>query len=151
MTNIHQPQPNTERKAWLGVLARSSESDLLERVEPFGRNPFEWLRKPESGLMMLRARAGNTGQPFNVGEMTITRCTLRLQSGEVGVGYVQGRSERKAELVAIADALLQSQRAAEVKARLLQPLREIVESRRELRKANAASTRVEFFTMVRGE
>ena len=47
---------------------------------------FEWLRWPETGAVMVRGRTSGTGAPFNLGEMTVTRCALRLAGGEVGHG-----------------------------------------------------------------
>ena len=52
----------------------------------------EWLRRPEIGPVMVRGRTGATGLAFNMGEMTVTRCSLRLQGGVVGHGFVQGRA-----------------------------------------------------------
>ena len=65
------------------------------------------MRGPETGLVMVRGRAGGSGSPFNLGEMTVTRCTVQLGSGTAGHAYIAGRDERQAELAAVADALLQ--------------------------------------------
>ncbi len=65
------------------------------------------LRGPEAGLVMVRGRTGGGGAPFNLGEMTTTRCTVRTDAGFVGHAYVAGRDERLAEVAALADALLQ--------------------------------------------
>src|SRR5262245_56280426 len=102
--------------------------------------PFTWLRAPESGLAMVRARAGGTGAKFNLGEMTVTRCALRLESGAVGVAYIAGRSHRKAELAALADAWLNTPEARErVERELIEPLRVRLEAEaaRQQRKAQA--------------
>jgi len=134
------------RKEWLGLLARAP----LEMLEASARDlaiPFAWLRRPETGLVMVRARAGGSGEKFNLGEMTITRCALRLEGGASGVAYVQGRSHRKAELAALADARLQSgcARTRELVERVRAHL--AGEALRMQRKAQA--TRVEFFTLAR--
>jgi alpha-D-ribose 1-methylphosphonate 5-triphosphate synthase subunit PhnG len=145
---------NKERRDWMELLARAP----LAALENWMRGEGEggalpgriWLRKPETGLAMLRARAGGAGERFNLGEMTLTRCTLRLETGEVGVAYVRGRSQRKAELAAFADALLQSAAwGAAVRRRLIEPLRVRLdaETARDRRKAQA--TRVEFLTLAR--
>ena len=110
-----------------------------------------WLRRPESGAVMLRGRAGAVGAPFNLGEMTVTRAALRLATGEVGHAWVQGRDKRKATLAALADALMQTEAAERVETAILAPLREEAEARRTARASRAAATRVEFFTLVRGE
>lgn len=145
---------NKERRAWMELLARAPLATLEDWMRGEGEGgslPGRiWLRKPETGLAMLRARAGGAGERFNLGEVTLTRCTLRLETGEVGVAYVRGRSQRKAELAALADALLQSAAwGAAVRRRLIEPLhaRLDAETARDRRKARA--TRVEFLTLAR--
>jgi alpha-D-ribose 1-methylphosphonate 5-triphosphate synthase subunit PhnG len=99
---------------------------------------------------MVRSRIGGSGERFNVGEMTVTRCALRTASGEVGVAYIQGRSHRKAELAALADALLQSPEWSEtVMRRLVNPLRAHLATEGERVRRKAQATRVEFFTLAR--
>src|SRR5262245_990238 len=99
---------------------------------------------------MLRGRIGGTGAKFNVGEMTVTRCALRLEHGAAGVGYVQGRSARKAELVAIADAMLQLPGfLQEVQASLITPVRARLQADAERARRKVQATRVEFFTLAR--
>ncbi|MGI1663642.1 phosphonate C-P lyase system protein PhnG [Palleronia sp. KMU-117] len=142
----------TPRQRWMGVLAKAPEA-ALDRLWPdLGAEPaFDWLRAPEVGTVMVRGRAGGTGAAFNLGEMTVTRCSLRLATGEVGHAYVQGRSREKARRAAIADALMQSPRAAEVEARLVAPLAAAQTRAKDARAARAAATKVDFFTMVRGD
>jgi alpha-D-ribose 1-methylphosphonate 5-triphosphate synthase subunit PhnG len=138
-----------DRKAWIGLLARAPAARLAELMPTLP--PHSFLRPPEIGAVMVRGRIGGTGSAFNLGEMTVTRCALRLSSGEVGHAYVQGRSREKARRAAIADALMQSPRAAEVEARLIAPLSAALSQAKDARAAKAAATKVEFFTMVRGE
>ena len=138
-----------ERRDWMGLLARAPQA-LLESwaaCQPSRR--FSWLRRPETGLVMIRGRAGGTGAQFNVGEMTITRCALKLEGGFVGVAYVQGRSSRKAEIAALADALLQSPEAADVQRNLLEPARKRLDAEAAKRDRQVQATRVEFFTLAR--
>lgn len=115
------------------------------------RPEFNWLRAPEVGGVMVRGRMGGTGAPFNVGEMTVTRCSLVLKDGTVGHGYVQGRSKPKAEAAALIDALMQTAAADRVQRDVLSPLADHVAGAKVKRAAKAAATKVEFFTMVRGE
>src|SRR5262245_63738592 len=75
--------------------------------------PYRMVRWPETGLVMVRGRAGGTGTRFNLGEMTVTRCAVQLEGGAVGVAYVRGRDRRHAELVALFDALLQDPKRRE--------------------------------------
>lgn len=143
---------NDERKAWMSLLAKAPATELARLWEAFGAEPgHAWLRAPEAGGVMVRGRAGATGAPFNLGEMTVTRCSLKLESGEVGHGYVQGRDKGHARQAALVDALMQTGEAAEVRAAILDPLAEAQETARAARAAKAAATKVDFFTMVRGE
>lgn len=142
----------SDRQGWMGLLARAPEGRVAQLLDSCGGRPaFDWLRQPEVGSVMVRGRAGATGAPFNLGEMTVTRCSLRLSGGTVGHGYVQGRSRASAEAAALTDALMQTDRAAEIEAAVLTPLAEEEAARKTARAAKAAATRVEFFTMVRGE
>ena len=113
--------------------------------------PHAMLRPPEIGAVMTRGRTGATGAPFNLGEMTVTRCSLRLASGEVGHAYVQGRDRAKAHQAALLDALMQTERAADMRRDILEPLRRARDDARLARAEKAAATRVDFFTLVRGE
>ncbi len=140
---------NPERREWMGILARAP-LELLERWHAGAGPPaHRWLRRPETGLVMVRGRAGGSGEQFNLGEMTVTRCALRLESGESGVAYVQGRSHRKAALAALADALLQSASGESVLRNLLSPVRAVLEEERATMQRKAQATRVEFFTLAR--
>lgn len=109
------------------------------------------LRPPEIGAVMVRGRAGAKGAPFNLGEMTVTRATVRLQDGSVGHGHVQGRSKDAALTAALIDALCEAGEVATLEAAILAPLRSEREGKRQTRAAKAAATKVEFFTMVRGD
>lgn len=141
-----------ERAGWMSLLAKAPRDTLLEAAVHYGELPsFTWLRKPETGLAMVRARAGGTGGQFNLGEMSITRCALRLASGEMGVAYVGGRDKRHAELAAIFDALMQSGARDAVQANVLQPIEQTLAQRQRQALSEAQATKVEFMTMVRGE
>lgn len=138
------------RRNWLGVLARAWPADIEEFAGAFiGSLDFEWLRRPQVGLVMVRGRAGGTGCLFNLGEMTLTRCSVRLRDGQIGHGFAQGRQNRQAQSAAIFDALFQ-QRPALV-ALVIEPLQAKETERRVERRRKAAATKVDFYTMVRGE
>ncbi|MGR1582822.1 phosphonate C-P lyase system protein PhnG [Thalassobius sp. S69A] len=140
------------RKGWMSLLAKAPAAQVAALAERVPDWPdFEWLRLPQVGGVMVRGRAGAIGAPFNLGEMTVTRCAVRLGSGQVGHGYVQGRDKTHAQQAALIDALMQTGRADEMRASVLQPLAEAQEHTRQTRAAKAAATRVDFFTMVRGE
>ena len=140
------------RQRWMGLLARAPAARLAELLAASGEAPAHaWLRVPETGGVMVRGRAGGTGAPFNMGEMTVTRCALRLETGEVGHGYVQGRDKAHAERAALVDALMQGPKAEALREAVIAPLAEAEAASRRERAAKAAATKVEFFTMVRGE
>ena len=139
------------RKGWMSLLAKAPEEMLGQLWASAGIEvTHEWLRPPETGAVMVRGRAGGTGAPFNLGEMTVTRCALRLEAGQVGHAYVAGRSREKARIAALCDALMQDEdRAASVRDGVLMPLVQSVEKARETLAAKAAATKVEFFTLAR--
>jgi alpha-D-ribose 1-methylphosphonate 5-triphosphate synthase subunit PhnG len=142
-----------QRREWMSTLARSSRDEIANVwTESTRALEFNWLRKPHTGLVMIRARAGGTGSPFNLGEMTVSRCALQLACGTVGHGYVQGRDHKHAELAAKLDALLQKEEQRDtLLSTVIAPLRQLQAQRRQESSRKAATTRVEFFTMVRGE
>ena len=144
----------TARQIWMGVLARARPQRLAELFPDLP--PHDLLRPPEIGAVMVQGRIGATGQPFNLGEMTVTRCALRLGSGIVGHGHVQGRDTGHARRAASLDALLQEGGGAaegtyHSAATILRQLQQEEALRRSDRAARAAAARVEFFTVVRGE
>lgn len=149
--------PNSDhiqaRKRWMGVLARTALDTLEDRYAALSPLPkHAILRKPETGLVMVQGRANGTGQKFNAGEMTVTRCSVRMPSGTIGHAYVAGRSRRHAELAAIFDALLQEpDHASEIEENLITPSEYALAEARARRQRKAAATKVDFFTMARGE
>ena len=137
------------RQVWMGFLARARPARLARLFPDLPEHGF--LRAPEVGAVMVRGRMGGVGQPFNLGEMTITRCSLRLAGGAVGHAHVQGRDKAHATRAAVIDALMQTDRADSLRAEVLNPLAAGENSHRGTLAAKAAATRVEFFTLVRGE
>ena len=140
----------------MALLASAEPSDLENYTDrlPSGLR-YSFLRRPETGLLMMQARAGNTGTRFNLGEATATRCVISLQSPEggsvEGFALILGRNGRHAELAAVYDALLQTAAAPELEQGLLPLLSGKKQDALE-RKNNATErTKVDFFTMVRGE
>jgi alpha-D-ribose 1-methylphosphonate 5-triphosphate synthase subunit PhnG len=102
--------------------------------------------------VMLRGRIGGDGAPFNLGEATVSRAAVRLASGEVGFGYTLGRDREKAGLIALCDALIQTdQFAGAVETQVLAPLRVRIDADRQRKAAETAATKVDFYTLVRGE
>jgi len=154
----NDPAPeHAARRRWMSVLAKASVAELEQAIASVRDTPgevpaYRLIRRPEVGMTMVRARAGGTGRAFNLGEMTMTRCTLRTDDGLVGTSYVAGRSQRHAELAALFDALLQDpERQSQVMALVIDPLARTQDLRRNRRVERSAATRVDFFTVVRGE
>lgn len=141
------------RQRWLAVLARASTAELEAlrgHLEPL--QEVQVLRRSETGMVMLRARVGGTGEAFNLGEASVTRCALRLGDSPLGVGYTLGREQRKAELIACFDARLQQAGYREALLNtVVEPLAVQQKAMQTQRGREAASTKVEFYTMVRGE
>jgi len=140
-----------QRKRALDVLAAAPAKALAERWAAFGDQPaHQRIRGPETGLVMVRGRAGGGGAPFNLGEATVSRASVRIVTGEVGHGYCLGRDLDKAEVIAVIDALRQRD-AARVDAEIIMPLEALGAERDDVRAEETAATRVDFFTMVRGD
>lgn len=139
------------RKAALDVLAAAPSRALAELWDRWADKPAHTrVRGPEVGLIMVRGRAGGGGAPFNLGEASVVRASVRIASGEVGHGYCLGRDMAKAEAIAVIDALWQRDAAA-VDAAIIEPLRALAASADQQRRDESAATRVDFFTMVRGD
>lgn len=159
MPSRHTPAPTVEqtaerraRQRWMSVLAKADFADLDALWTNLPAKPtWTVVRAPEVGMVMARGRAGGTGQRFNLGEVSVTRCAVQLDHGAVGFGYVMGRNRRHAELAAALDAMLQTpSRRDALERAIIAPLALRLEQRRSERARKAAATKVEFFTMVRG-
>jgi alpha-D-ribose 1-methylphosphonate 5-triphosphate synthase subunit PhnG len=137
----------------MSVLAQAPVGEVEAHWRAVTNQPaYRMLRWPETGLCMVRGRAGGTGTRFNVGEMTVTRCAVQLDGGAVGLAYIRGRDRRHAELAALFDALLQDPAWREALDRaVVTPLAAAQAARRHAAAERVAPSRVEFFTMVRGE
>lgn len=139
------------RQEAMGVLSHATSGRLGELWGAWADKPgFHRVRGPETGLVMVRARAGGGGNPFNLGEATVTRATVRLETGEVGHAYCLGRDGNQAVQAALFDALWQRDPAM-VETQVLAPLRAEAAGADKHRRDETAATRVDFFTMVRGD
>lgn len=136
------------RREWLSLLARTAPERLAAVLPELPGHDL--LRAPETGTVMVQGRVSATGAPFNIGEMTVTRCSVALSCGAVGHGHVQGRSRDHARRAAVIDALMQTDAATRLTP-LLTALRSDAQTAAATRAAKAAATRVEFFTLQRGE
>jgi alpha-D-ribose 1-methylphosphonate 5-triphosphate synthase subunit PhnG len=144
-------QQDLSRKAVLDVLAAAPAKALAELWDRWADKPtYTRVRGPEVGLVMVRGRAGGGGAPFNLGEATVSRASVRIVTGEVGHGYNLGRDLAKAEVIAIIDALWQRD-PARVEAEIIAPLQALAVAADRKRRDESAATKVDFFTMVRGD
>jgi alpha-D-ribose 1-methylphosphonate 5-triphosphate synthase subunit PhnG len=141
--------PFPARRRWMAVLARADAGRIAALLGDCGALPGHTiLRGPEGGLVMVRGRAGGGGSAFNLGEMSVTRCTVRTDTGLIGHAYIAGRDERRAELAAVVDALMQdNDRSAEIESRVIAPLERQQTERNSTRASKAAATQVQFFAM----
>jgi alpha-D-ribose 1-methylphosphonate 5-triphosphate synthase subunit PhnG len=143
------PEAIAARRRWIGILARADAAAITARLEhapPLP--PATRLRGPETGLVMARGRQGGDGAPFNLGEVTVTRCSVSLADGRIGHAYVAGRDLRQAELAAVLDAALQDPAARPALLEtVIEPLAAAQAAEAAAVAAKAAATRVQFFTM----
>src|ERR1700680_1879328 len=124
MTHAGEDGKQTQRKAAMTVLAHSDAAEIARCLDAISAPAYESLREPENGLVMVRGRIGGDGAPFNLGEATVSRAAVRLSTGEVGFGYTLGRDRQKARMIALCDAMVQSdQFAGSVEANVIAPLR----------------------------
>jgi alpha-D-ribose 1-methylphosphonate 5-triphosphate synthase subunit PhnG len=144
---------NAARKAAMATFAQASGAELRQLADAAALPlEAELLRGPETGLVTVRGRIGGGGAAFNTGEATVTRATVRLPSGQIGHAYALGRDKEKVRIAAILDAswCAEETRAA-VEADIVAPLVEKLAKADARRRAETAATKVDFFTMVRGE
>jgi alpha-D-ribose 1-methylphosphonate 5-triphosphate synthase subunit PhnG len=144
--------PNLARAQWMSLLAQADPAELAAAMDAFAP-PADaaWLRPAQTGLYMLRGRVGGTGPQFNFGEITVTRCSVQV-GDHIGHAWVRGTHARHAELAAFADALMQDpQQASQIRTNVIEPLQRSLHERRHAESRKAAASKVEFFTVVRGE
>lgn len=144
---------NQRRQMAMHALAHARIADVQRLVAEAGLTvEAHMLRGPEIGLVTVRGRIGGGGAPFNTGEATVTRATVKLPTGEIGHAYQLGRDLEKARLSAVLDALMQYDDVRPtVEARIIEPLALMQRHEADQKRSETAATKVDFFTMVRGE
>ena len=150
---MHSHEEIALRRNRMSVLARAGTSRLRELWATLDLAPaYRVLRGPECGLITLRGRVGGSGEPFNFGEVTVTRASVQLEDGSIGHAVALGRDMDKARIAALVDAVCRTpETAALVDARMIAPLRHELDAADAEKREQTAATRVDFFTMVRGE
>lgn len=139
------------RRAAMAVVTRATRAELAPVADLAGGGIAD-LRAPEIGLVMVRGRIGGDGAPFNLGEATVTRAAVRLASGATGFGQLLGRDKARARFAAIFDALwVEGSLRERIEAEILVPIRTRLAAEDACRAEEVAATRVDFFTLVRGD
>jgi alpha-D-ribose 1-methylphosphonate 5-triphosphate synthase subunit PhnG len=158
MAEKSSPKPAADaaiaaRKAAMAILAEATAAELTRGLAEFEALPQHAdLRAAETGLVMVRGRIGGDGAPFNLGEATVTRAAVQLATGEIGYSYALGRDAKKARLAALCDALWQSgPHRSVLEQHVLGPVRDRLDGECTQTRARTAATKVDFFTLVRGE
>jgi alpha-D-ribose 1-methylphosphonate 5-triphosphate synthase subunit PhnG len=138
------------RQHWLSVLARAAGAEILRHLRQAPDLPaFVRLRGPEAGMAMVRGRMGGGGAPFNLGEMTLARCSIQDAAGRIGHGYAAGRDLAQVELIARLDAVMQdTDLFAPYQRAVIEPLAAAQAKQRAAVEAKAAATEVKFFTLA---
>jgi alpha-D-ribose 1-methylphosphonate 5-triphosphate synthase subunit PhnG len=153
--SVSQPDAREQapRRAMMGILAAATAEEMATGLSALGE-VFDYteVRPPQTGLVMMRGRMGGDGAPFNLGEATVTRAAVRLSTGEVGFSYLLGRDCERARLAALCDALWQNEsRRDRIERHVIEPVRKRLAAQNERVRAETAATRVDFFTLVRGD
>ena len=178
VNDVKNSHPVKKRQQLLSVLSKSSFDDINRFWQSLSIVPsYSLLKAPEVGMTMVRAKTGGTGQAFNMGEMTVTRTVIRLDVSEghlkessseekgveekcveekrtdiIGFGYTAGRDTKKSELIAVVDAYFQLPEYTDlIEEKILQPLLDKQRHQEESEAKKVDATKVNFFTMVRGE
>lgn len=146
-------EQQTDRQRWLSVLAHSSATLLETHWQALNLQPaFTLIRPAEIGLTRLQARMGATGKRFVMGDATVTRAVVQLSDGTLGYSYLLGRDKAHAERCALLDALLQQPETRQLlEEKIITPLAAWRDEQRQLRAREIASSKVDFFTLVRGD
>jgi alpha-D-ribose 1-methylphosphonate 5-triphosphate synthase subunit PhnG len=149
----NESEMRTRRRAAMAVLSCGSAAEIARHLASLDPIPaHSEIRAPQSGLVMLRGRIGGDGAPFNFGEASVSRAAIKLASGETGIGYSLGRDHEKARLIALCDALVQTDNHQDaVEQQVIGPIQTRLAAERERAAGRIAATKVEFFTLVRGE
>lgn len=148
------PQKNhARRQHWMSVLARADWADIEHRWKSVGIDlPYTILREPEIGLAQIRGKMANKGDVFNVGDTTITRASVQFKNDVVGHCYTMGRNLDKALTCAVIDGVLQhDQHNQVVMDAVIAPLQQAFIEKRKHRKQEIETSKVDFFTLVRGD
>lgn len=77
-----------------------------EKIEALGS--IETIKRPNMGLVMMRAEESVENAVFNVGEVLVSEATVSVD-GMLGYGISMGNEQEKAEVLAMIDAVYHSE------------------------------------------
>ena len=143
----------SRRQILMSTLAHAGLAKIREKWrQSIDDYAFKYIRKPEVGMVMAVGRADGSGEPFNLGEVSVSRCAIQLAGGETGIGYVKGRSFDHALHIALLDALSQTHTHKHLIWRqVILPLIQDHQKQLQRQQKKTQQSKVDFFTMVRGE
>lgn len=152
MTQPFSPSPS-RRNHRAAIVAQAPDAALRQAWATYPDDPaFTYVRRPETGLVCVRGRIGGGGASFPFGDATATRTTVRLENGAIGHAMVLGRNAERATIAAVIDALARDPNAATgIDKHIIEPLAQALAARDAKRARQTAATKVDFFTLVRGE
>ena len=141
------------RQHWMSVLAHSQPAELAARLNALNITAdYEVIRPAETGLVQIQARMGGNGERFFAGDATLTRAAVRLTDGTLGYSSVLGRDTQHAERCALIEAPMQpTSHLQNLSETLIAPLEADRAARLAARQAEVNTSRVDFFTLVRGD
>jgi alpha-D-ribose 1-methylphosphonate 5-triphosphate synthase subunit PhnG len=144
---------DTDRQRWMALLGGASVKDLETEKEKLRPDiDWEFILKPEVGLLMVQSKADGSHPGFNLGEMSVTKCVLQVQGQYLGYAVILGSDLVHAELAALFDGLLQHPDFRDdLKNSLISNLALKQKEKDRALEKETADTRVEFFTLKRGE
>lgn len=153
MNPRHGKPRQMNRETWIGLLGCADPADLESALKELNMgSDYALITGPETGMLMVQAKADGSNSRFNLGELTVSKCILEIKGKYIGTGWVMGSNHRHAELAALFDGLLQDPAHHD---RLMETLMPRLEEKQRIKtKAlikEASDTKVEFFTLKRGE
>ena len=139
------------RPEWISIFSKTNESLLKNSLDHINfKENYDVLLGPEIGSIMIQGRAGGSGDKFNLGEATLTKCIVKFQE-KTGYSYHLGRNLIKSEYGAILDALMQIESYHSKLLMYVKEFQEEIQKEKTKIIAGSSESKVDFFTMVRGD
>jgi len=153
MDKNKQDFDNKQRQEWIALLAKADPFLLKKAEKQLGKGiEYAYITKPETGMIMVRARADNKKSGFCLGEISVTKCILKIEKKIMGYAMVMGSDHDHAKNAALFDGLLQiPEYSSKLMQTLIPELKKISRNEKKKQAKQNQDTKVEFFTMKRGE